>query len=131
MGAMVTNIDGLFQVKVERKGACIEVGENGPDQNNRVARFDELTNGFVHELSVVHANICWLLLFKCGFVRKHGGEREPGSIHERLDGVLQPRTIRQEPWQNARGPGYSESFDDFSHCPFKRCGVAFRWIERR
>ncbi len=100
---MVTDIDSLFRVKMRCEGARAEVRQNGSDQNDDVARFNVLTNRLLHELSFVHANVGWLLLFECGFVHKHSGEGKSGSIHERLHGVLQLRTTGQDSWQNASG----------------------------
>src|SRR5580700_5992356 len=80
----------------------------------------------VHELSFVHANVGWLLLFECGFVHKHSGEGKSGSINERLDSVLQSRTTGQDSWQNAYGLGGAESHNDCGDRPLQRCSVALR-----
>ncbi len=60
---------------------------------------------------------------------KHSGEGKSGSIHERLDGVLQPRTTGQDSWQNASGLGCAESLNNRRDRPLQRCSVALRWIE--
>src|SRR5580700_10503963 len=76
MSAMVTDIDGLFRVKMRCEGARAEV-------------------------------------------RKNSGEGKTGSIHERLDSVLQLRTTGQDSWQNASGLGRAESFNDRGDRPLQ------------
>ena len=65
---MVLDIDRLLWANVRRKGAGIEVGEDRSDSQNNITGFNEFTHRLLHQSSVVHANIGWVLFVQCGLV---------------------------------------------------------------